>query len=301
MNVSKLLAFLLTAVVVSSGARAQSQLDPVTIPVVIHGDFVTEADLCDFDPCGAQPRIAEFILSVGDMSITTGDLYGETIPAYSGDPYVDTLSGTANLKPGKNYQLLVDTYFITSYDIRVEPPSGYSVFIDDVERLRYSDTAYQLLDFRIEANMPSPTGQAAEPRPGRIIWSVGMGQLRNGDPAGSIQMRELALTADTFKPGALYYDHSNPDITVLVQNGVLRQVYANECLADIQKDTNPSESDHTFWVRFYARTQVFGENPDGTRVVGSPFVEYKIENPNYPYHDRLRITRFWKIPSARTS
>ncbi|MEZ5276990.1 MAG: RHS repeat-associated core domain-containing protein [Opitutaceae bacterium] len=293
----------LLPVVACPPAFGQAQLDPVTIPVEITAEYVTEANLCWNDPCGPDPRIAQLLLSLGDLSVDTGELYGETIVGYTGDPYSSELSGTANLKPGKKYQLSIDPYFLASCDIRIELPSGYSVFVEGVERLMISGTTYQFLDFRVESNVTMAAGQAVEPRPGRIVWSVGMGQLRNGDPAGSIQMRELMLTATTYTPAALYYDHSNPDIEVLEQSGVLRHVYANECLADIQKDPNAYEGTHTYWIRFYGRTEVGPKNPNGTynQTDKSPFVEYKVENPTYPTISKLRITRYWHLPSTRTS
>ena len=124
-----------------------------------------------------------------------------------------------------------------------------------------------------------------------------MGQLKNGDPAGEIQLRESNLTATTFTPSALYYDHANPDVRIVEVGGVLRQVYANECLADIQADNG-----YTFWIRFYARTSVGAQNLDGTwQTTAPPFVTYKIENPVHPTLDRLKITRTWTVNGTRTS
>ena len=300
MKTRHVVSFLLFSAGLAGLACGQSQLDPVTVPLDVEVDYLTEGGLCGLPDC-APERVAYFSISLSSLAVGDYDIDGSSDPAYAGEQLAGTVSGTAYLKPGKGYHLYASGDLIVSYQMRVTPPTGYSVLIEDVERWQLDGSGNRSYKIRIESDAPSPAGQAAEPRPGRIIWSVGMGQLRNGDPAGSIQMRELSLTADTFKPSALYYDHENPDITVLELGGALRQVYANECLADIQEDPAPSESNHTFWVRFYARTEVFGENPDGTRVVGSPFVEYKIENPNYPTVDRLKITRYWKVPGVRTS
>ncbi|MGH8019572.1 MAG: RHS repeat-associated core domain-containing protein, partial [Opitutaceae bacterium] len=260
---------------------AQTELDPVTVPVEVVAECETESGVDEYNP-------ASFWLSLaGILNIGSGQIEWEGGHSFS---------GTANLKPGKSYQFYVSNYLIVDYKLRFFPPAGYSIFVENVERQRFDSSGDRYVKVRAMAETASPAGEAAAPRPGRILWSAGMGRLKNGDAAGDIHLRENNLSSSTFTPSALYFDHDNPDVRVVSPGGVLRQVYANECLADILADDN-----HTFWIRFYGRNAIGAQNPDGTwQVGGTPFVAYKLENPVYPTVDRLKITRTWAVSGSRT-
>jgi RHS repeat-associated protein len=280
MNTLRFLASCLGGGLLAAALPAQQQLDPVTVPVEVVGVWNAEYYVNEYNP-------ASFCIS-GPIYLYSGEIE---------DPYEGSISGTANMKPGKAYTVYVGESDIVDYQLYFRPPSGYSVFIENVERMRFDASGDKMLKVRVQSDAASPAGVAGEPRPGRIIWSVGLGQLKDGDSAGDIQLRENDLSASTFTPSALYYDHDNPDVRIISSGGVLRQVYANECLADIQADNG-----YTFWIRFYSRSRVGSQNQDGTwQTTGAPFVSYKIENPVYPTVDRLKITRTWAVDGSRTS
>jgi RHS repeat-associated protein len=263
-------------------AAAQTELDPVTVPVDVHCEYRTN-DEAEYEAPG------HFGL-FGPLSLESGELI---FADWNG-----SLSGTANLKPGKAYFCSISAWKLDYWRVRFFPPTGWSILMDEVERQRVDGTTTKYMKVRIVSDSGLGAGEAAEPRPGRILWSVGMGRLRNGDSAGEIQLRETTLSASTFTPSAVYFDHEHPLVRIVTVGGVLRQVYAEECLADIQADGASA-----FWIRFYARTQIGGTaNGDGTwPVSGTPFVSYRIFNPVHPTVDRLRIARTWQVDGTRAS
>ncbi|BET69148.1 hypothetical protein ASA1KI_40660 [Opitutales bacterium ASA1] len=279
---ARLLLLLPVLVLALVPAAAQTELDPVTVPVDVHCEYRTN-DEAEYEAPGYFGLFGPLSLESGDLIFANQD---------------GSRSGTADLKPGKAYFCSINAWKLDYWRVRFFPPTGWSILMDEVERQRVDGTTTEYMKVRIVSDSGLGAGEAAEPRPGRILWSVGMGRLRNGDSAGEIQLRETTLSASTFTPSAVYFDHEHPSVRIVTVGGVLRQVYAEECLADIQADGASA-----FWIRFYARTQIGATaNGDGTwPVSGTPFVSYRIFNPVHPTVDRLRIERTWQVNGTRAS
>ncbi|PJF33820.1 MAG: hypothetical protein CUN57_01150, partial [Phototrophicales bacterium] len=74
-------------------------------------------------------------------------------------------------------------------------------------------------------------------------------------------------------------------VEVLSDGTGLRQVYANQALADVSNVTNGFE------IKYYARSKV-GTKSDGFYTfTGSPFVTYRFENPNPSTNTQVLITK----------
>jgi hypothetical protein len=273
---------------------------PVSVPVDLVGQYTTTYVTSSSPGRFKLLQSSTTILDSGNITSTQTNI----------------VAGQYYMKPGMAYDFYVSGTRIANFSMHFQPPTGYSVFIENIERQRFASSGNQYIKVRLMANDSLPAGEAAAPQPGRVLWSVGLGQLKNGDPAGNIQIGENDLTASIFTPSALFYDHENPDVSVVKSGGVLRQVYANECLADIQ-----AINGYSYWIRFWSRSAViYGQNGDGTwrlpidlgngqwenpnepgQYVSPPFVAYKVENPVYPSVNRIKITRTYAVDGTRTS
>jgi RHS repeat-associated protein len=131
--------------------------------------------------------------------------------------------------------------------------------------------------------------ESCDIRAGSIRWSVNMGRLADGKSAQAISIREGVLSESIYTPAALVY--SAPGLTTEVEevrnpDGSLRQVKAPEALADVVVISNIE-----YDVRFYFASSV-GAKVDGVyTVTGSPYVTWKIKNPNPATITQLEISR----------
>jgi YD repeat-containing protein len=132
-------------------------------------------------------------------------------------------------------------------------------------------------------------GESGGPKRGSVVWSVGLGNLTNAQPAHSISLREKALSSYIYTPSALIYSppgRSNEVDVVRSGNGSLRQVKAPQTLADVIV-ISASEYD----IRFYSPANV-GAKVGGLYVLtGQPFVTWKIKNPDPASTTRLQILK----------
>src|ERR1051326_3252166 len=283
-----ILAFAL--LVAASRMQAQVADDPVTVPVGFQGIFNGQA--------GGQQTQATVSISPNGTDFATGSAWGG-----SG---ILTSNGTTRMRPGRTYLFTINDNRLSRLQVKITAPSGYRVFINEVEHEIFDWQTGSMLNsvgsfsVRIDDGAGSSVGEAASLRPGRVLWSVGLGSLHNGKPAGSIIMAENGLTANTYKPAALYFDRdgtstngaylgTDREVIVVKYNNNLRQVYANAALADIVE-----ESDHSYFIRFYPRGsgQIGAQDSNGIYAVsGTPIYEYHIENPTYPATDALRVTK----------
>ena len=251
--------------------RAQMlERDAVTVPVIFQGKYYQSdgEESCD-------------VL----LTLNTWDSLGGT----GGDPgWYETNEQTIQMKPGVDYYFASETTGVDVFLVQVDAPSGYRVYIDDMKRTR--SEVGQTVKVRVVAETVMAMGAAAALRPGRVVWEVGMGRLLNGETAGAISLRELDLSYQTYRPYALVYDNASPQVERILVNGVLRQVYAINGLADITED-----NDHAFRIKFYPRTSgQIGSKVNGVYTItgsAAPLFEYVVENPTYPSTTKLRITR----------
>jgi hypothetical protein len=174
----------------------------------------------------------------------------------------------ARLRPGRAYLFKIDTHLTTRLQVKITPPSGHRVFINGVEHEMFDWQMGDggLLDpqgffsVRLEDGSGAAVGDATSLRPGRLLWSVGLGNLRNGKPAGSLRIAEDGITANAFTPGALYYDHDSGanngsyvsddgEVIITKVDNLLRQVYATTVLADIKAQGGSGYSIRLFPAR----------------------------------------------------
>lgn len=154
------------------------------------------------------------------------------------------------------------------------------------------DTDYTILRFELERlcqeTEPGSSGVAL----GSARFWMNLGLTSRGESAGQLRLETDALSTAVYTPAALVLT-APPSETVVqaVKNadGVLRQVRSPQTLADIvQLDAA------AFEVRFHDFAQIGAADPSTGEfaVSGTPFVTYKIENPDAAQglNVRLRIT-----------
>ncbi len=290
--------FVLLGVAVWFGApfgHGQVADDPVNVPVHFQGMF----NAIETGDPELPPHVNIVALGVNGVSSPS---YGE---AEAGNEILAS-GGFARLRPGRTYLFEIQTYAASRVQVKVTPPAGHRVYINGVEHEMF-DWAMGgggaldpqgFFSVRLDDGSGGIVGEVESLRPGRILWSIGLGNLRNGKPAGSIRLAEDGITANTFKPAALFYDHDSKnqngryvgddgEVVVVKVGNVLRQVYAAAVLADIA-----AINDRAFSVKLYPRTQVSdpGSGLPFT-VSGTPLYEFVVENPHHPALDALRITR----------
>ena len=163
-----------------------------------------------------------------------------------------TSVGFARMRPGRTHLFEITSQAATRIRVKITPPPGHRAFINGVEHEMFDwalgDAGVLpnqgFFSVRIDDGAGGPSGEAPSLRPGRVLWSVALGTLRSGRPAGSLRLASEGLTADTFRPAALYFDRDGPgqdgchvgedgEVLVVKRGGTLRQVNATSVLADI--------------------------------------------------------------------
>ncbi|BET68842.1 hypothetical protein ASA1KI_37600 [Opitutales bacterium ASA1] len=160
---------------------------------------------------------------------------------------------------------------------------------------------------RVESGEGAGAGEASSLRPGRLIWTVGLGSLKNGSAAGVVALRQTnlnAFTAATFQTGSLVYSTSSAEVVHYYGTGSSAntyQIFANQCLAEIAPASGGAEG---FTIKFYARSDISTTltNNLWQPISGrEPFVEYLVENTTpfaYTNSAKLRITKTARLNSA---
>jgi hypothetical protein len=274
---------------------AQVEADPVTVPV----RFSLSTELVGNPGDGTGGSAGFWINGYGDVVNTS---YPEGV----------VLGASAQLVPGKTYTLSLTAYKVWyGYWLFMTPPAGYRLYIDGVERygLVYSQSgqisAPASVTIRIDNGEGALAGEASSLRPGRVIWTAGLGNLKNGQPAGVIALRQsnlTALSAADFQATALGY--SPPSAEVQRYNGTganagKYQIFANQCLAHVEPIGGGQEG---FSLKFYARPDIGTTLSNGLWVTtGSPYVEYTVQNTtpfSYGTSAKLRITKTSRLNSS---
>jgi len=140
---------------------------------------------------------------------------------------------------------------------------------------------------------------------------MALGSLMNGGSAGYLELVDAGVAADLspiFSPAALAYESTAPEIYVHRQDGILRQIIANQVVADI---VVPSGTTDTFEIRCFSPTQIQTYVP--CTFSGDPFVVYRVErgaaDSGDPTAVEVKITRTTRnipdpnatnVPVART-
>lgn len=243
------------------------------------------------------------------VRVTPLGVSGVTSSAYGEDSRgaeTFTSVGFARVRPGRTHLFEVSSQAVKRIRVRVTPPPGHRAYINGVEHEMFDWApgdggilpGQGFFSLRIDDGGGGPAGEASSLRPGRVLWSVALGSLRNGRPAGSLRLASEGLTADTFRPAALYFDRDGPgqdgcnlgedgEVLVVKSAGVLRQIHATSVLADIV-----TLGASSYAIRLYPRAQVGTQGADQTwTVTGEPLHEFIIENPIAPALTALRITR----------
>ncbi|MBI5771949.1 MAG: RHS repeat-associated core domain-containing protein [Verrucomicrobia bacterium] len=250
--------------------------DAVTVPVVIEGRFDSTASGAVF----VSPGGGAWATQAGG-----GNSFGP---------------GPNPFKPGQDYTIMVDFVEAISCTVQFTAPPGYRVYLNDQLRSRidvvnpggYTNTSVGF-KMRVETDERFAVGEASSLRPGRIVWTVGLGVLSNGATAGAIALRDTTMSV--FSPAALVYDNASPEVESIKVAGVFRQIYATGCLVDIVTDNST-----TYHLRFYLRDsgQIGAKTSGVYGVSGTPYLDYKIESPS---SGKLRITRTVSQNGTRTT
>ena len=209
--------------------------------------------------------------------------------------------GTAALKPGKDYTVTVTGMDVSGYRAHFNPSEGYTVFINGLERNLFDassteldDTSNDVFSIRVETvpgSVFTPAGEALPLSSGKVVWRVGMGQLRNGKSAGFMAIRQDALDTTTFQISSLIYDSSSPEIDRVPSSGTIEQVRAPFGLVDVSSITGGYE------LEFFTTAT----GPDGNghyTPSGSAFVTYEITSQSSG--TILRIDRIRGTQTSRT-
>ena len=220
--------------------------------------------------------------------------WDEISPSANNPGWNTTDPVTREIVPGKDYVVYTRDVLGELGDVflQVDVPKGYRVYLDDLPRSRALLGAPGTLKLRVEVEEKTAFSQSSNLRPGRIVWTAGLGGLSNGKSAGELSLRALDLSYQTFQPGALTYDNASPEVEKILASGALRQIYAAEGLVDIVTDNG-----YQFRVRFFHRSSgQIGSKVNGLyTTTGDPLSEYVIENPAYPtYGTKIRVTRTLK-------
>ncbi|MBI5690193.1 MAG: RHS repeat-associated core domain-containing protein [Verrucomicrobia bacterium] len=288
---------LLFGLVTSLPAPVAAQIADEATAVPVHFQGMFTADNAAGPDLPAYVEIAALGVS-GASALAAGQSTGG----------IDLLTseGFARIRPGRTYAFDISTRGLTRLRVKVTPPAGHRVFLNGVERemLDWPAPGEGLVEthgsfsVRLDDGAAGAVGEASSLRPGRVLWSIGLGQRRNGQPAGSLRLVDDGLTARAFRPDGLYYDRDGTfadgcyagddgETLVVKAAGVLRQVYTTSVLADIGR-----MSAHAYVIRIYPCEQVGPPGPDDTfGVSGLPLYEFLIENPQPPALDAIRITR----------
>jgi RHS repeat-associated protein len=237
--------------------------------------------------------------------------YSSCFPSGSDWEYGDI--GTAIMKPGKTYTLVVMGDGGAHGRINFNAPPGYVVFVEGVECGLYPVASvtgnyyeiwtedYYEFDIRLEkapgTEQTLAAGQASAMSSGKALWEVGMGELRNGKPAGAIGMRSEAINANTYKPAGLFYSTDSAAVDVVWDANGLRQVFAPKALASI----SPINA-RSYEIRYYERWRVTGKSGGLWQVndANAWYVRYVVDTPDSSGFDKLRITKHVNVDGTRS-
>lgn len=206
--------------------------------------------------------------------------------------WFDSDDGTVNMEPGKVYAMTVSGAFasgsVTKVALNGAAPLGYRLEIDGVSRQRaLHDTSnsrvfmVRLLGSSEQAYMAA--ADSTQLMVGRIYWQVGLGSLLNGKAAGAISIVDPGLGSTwsaLYTPASLYYESPSSEVTVIeIAGGILRQVIANQAIADIVSSAQDGSLTSTqYEIRFYHPNQI--ETGSGLTVRtfnGQPYLTYRVE------------------------
>ena len=193
---------------------------------------------------------------------------------------------------GKQYSFDITAANMTEYEFVFEAPPNMTVYLDGMERSVMNDqndivgdsfTVLVLPDYQTEAlGFGLSPGLAT----GKLIWKVGVGELSNGEPAGTIVLSQDDIDAAAYTPAALHYSENYDEVDVVLNNGALRQVFAPEGLLDIVT-VNASK----YNVKVYDWSQVGVKSNGIYPTTGSPMRTYTIDNPGDDGGKRIRIKK----------
>lgn len=216
-------------------------------------------------------------------------LYSENDGSY------DDNSGLASMKPGRTYTVYFNSRCLDSALLQFTAPTGYVMYINDLARTRIQCLPDDTLHIRLEpASSVVQTGLCTSIHPGRIVWSVSVGGLSNGQSAGFIELRQDGSTTPLPNIDSLTYDSASPEVEQIRAGAPWTthwQIYAPSCLVDITANGVTGSI-----INFYARTQVGAKGSNGFySLSGSPIYQYSLErfatyvSAGTVYH--LRITQ----------
>lgn len=231
------------------------------------------------------------------IGATTENGYRSVTATGSGN---QTNAQTLSMVPGKGYDFVTTFSNLSQFEFFLAPPAGYEVVFGQVKSdgvrhtVQSGQTTYTYRAF-LQSTQFLPAGQSSDLGVGRIRWSLGLGNLRNGDPAGVIQLRE----DDALTPlglGNVIVESGNPQVDRIDVSATHRQVLAPQTLVDI------SESAGELYLKCYSYAAL--DYFDGTKWVTlaghQPFVEYTIDRPAGGSNPALRITRTNRLGGTRT-
>ncbi|MDD2764840.1 MAG: hypothetical protein PHE83_12795, partial [Opitutaceae bacterium] len=223
-----------------------------------------------------------------------GSALGAYPPPYYPPATYQATPITPKFYPNKNYTvaITVPARATATCNLAVLGPSGLDLQIDGNRGTRAyfdnsaSDTGLNTT-FTVRVSLPGNYPLAGAPsnlRAGdcspivadKPIWYVGLGRLRNGDPAGAVGFRRPEFDQYFFNPAMLEYDSPDTDdVRVVRVGGNIRQVLAPEVLVDVQTLSSTS-----YKLDVYPHAQVTGLENNLYTFSGSPFVTYTVSRIN---------------------
>lgn len=210
----------------------------------------------------------------GGLYRTTGSVNGNNGATVYPNLGHDT-NGLVRVEPDKVYQLLVGGQNLGAASINVIAPPGYTVYIDGVPKTRVEFNGPWSFYFQVRSGAPRPASAGASSEVGAagIEWRVGLGALRNGSSAGSLDVIDTGTRSDwspIWTPSHLNYETDSSEVWVYRVNDIIEQIGTNEATVDVH--TNPNDSSY-YELHFYHPSQVTAGTP---RTFNSP-------TPNTPY------------------
>lgn len=294
-------AIFLLAVVFTNFARAQG------VPVSFQGAAYTPAV-----NNGATIEPAELYVDGANMFLPTTpgataydslSLFGVKDNNLAGSFSTD--SATVLMEVGKSYPLSASTfesqYTISWVKLTGVAPAGYVLVIDDLPRntaQASGSTHVFMVKLTTATNPPPPPPDDPQPPDnppqdpstlihsgsnGGINWQVSLGGLRNGESAGALTLVDAGLANDwtpLATPAGLQYGSTADEIVVLRSGLNLRQVLANQLVADIVTSAEDSALTATqYEIRLYDPSQATGSGTDVRTFAATahPFMTYRVE------------------------
>lgn len=256
---------LLSVLFLASGLRALALADPETRTITIQGSFTS-----------STPDVLQF------------NFHGESYDSWATN---NTTSGSAShsmeIKVGKQYALaligldLADTYSLTisapqGFDVLLSNPNGSDLIKQSQLTGQHMNQGASFVVAIKKRDGPQvegmPFGESTSWDDSRPIWSVGMGTLTNGEPAGVIEIRANDISSVLGNPSDLIYTTVSDSVAVVKSWGNLRQINAPNGLADII-----TISSTEFRIDFYDWTQVTGQLGGLWTTTGAATVKYTVK------------------------